>query len=89
MINILGKNYYLDFHEMDKIVAVPSTGSTESEGMQVNLIKFEMLKMMIEVLMTEQENLDENLGVYSSKDLSLPFKLAFNTLLTHNILKDL
>ena len=44
---------------------------------------------MIEVLLTEREEVDENLGTYATKDLSIPFRLAFNTLLTHNILKSL
>jgi len=39
--------------------------------------------------MTEREEVDENLGIHSVKNLSIPFKIAFNTLLKHQILKHL
>jgi hypothetical protein len=41
--------------------------------------------MMMEVLMTEREEADEMLGHKSS--VTIPFKLAFNTLLNENIIK--
>ena len=44
---------------------------------------------MIEVVLTEREELDENLGIHSAKKTSIPFRLAFNTLLRHNIIKSL
>jgi len=43
---------------------------------------------MIEIIMTEREDeLDENLGAYNQKKLSIPFKLAFNTLLRYKLIK--
>lgn len=87
MISILGENYYLDFEKIDMFISVPSaTGETEQS---ISIAKYEMIKTMIEVLMTEQDDLDENLGAHQAKNLSIPFKLAFNTLLVHNILKSL
>ena len=47
------------------------------------------MKMMLEIIMIEKEEIDNNLGVHSTKDLSIPFKIAFNTLLKHQILKHL
>jgi len=44
-----------------------------------------MIKMMMEVLMTEREEMDEMLGPKSST--TIPFKLSFNTLLNENIIK--
>jgi hypothetical protein len=44
---------------------------------------------MIDVLMTENEDLDENLGTKGQNNLSIPFKLAFNTLLAYEILKNI
>ena len=52
---------------------------------QIKYVKYEMVKMMMEVLMTEREDADEMLGNKSA--VSIPFKLAFNTLLNENILK--
>ena len=45
--------------------------------------------MMLEVILTERDELDENLGIHNAKNLSLPFKIAFNTLLRHGIIKHL
>jgi hypothetical protein len=59
-----------------------SGGSNEQ---QIKFVKYEMIKMMMEVLMTEREDADEMLGNKSA--VSIPFKLAFNTLLNENILK--
>jgi hypothetical protein len=39
--------------------------------------------------LTEREEMDENLGIHSAKNLSLPFKFAFNTLLMNKIIKHL
>jgi hypothetical protein len=92
MFKILGESYYLDFNELDKQISIEKvvTDTEENEGdHSVNLVKFELLKLMVEVVLSEREEIDENLGVYSGKDLSIPFRIAFNTLLTHNILKSL
>jgi hypothetical protein len=44
-----------------------------------------MIKTMIEVLITEREDADEALGPKTA--VSLPYKLAFNTLLNNGVLK--
>ena len=44
-----------------------------------------MVKMMIEILITEHENIDESLGEKSS-EISIPFKIAFNTLQNKQLL---
>lgn len=92
MIKVLGEAYYLDFNELDRQITINVNEKKDDENddnHSVNLVKFELLKIMIEVLLTEREEVDENLGTYATKDLSIPFRLAFNTLLTHNILKSL
>jgi hypothetical protein len=92
MFKILGESYYLDLNELDKQISIVKTvkdDENEESEHNVNLVKFELLKLMVEVVLSEREDIDENLGVYSGKDLSIPFRIAFNTLLTHNILKSL
>jgi hypothetical protein len=44
-----------------------------------------MVKVLIEVLMTENEEVDETLGI-KTNDLSIPFKLSFNSLLNKKLL---
>ncbi len=89
MLEILGEMYYIDLNELSDTIdmSVPTvSGETEQT---INLVSFEVLKMMLEVIMTEREEVDENLGIHSVKNLSIPFKIAFNTLLKHQILKHL
>jgi len=92
MIEIFGGNYYLDFTALDDLVEIKKDSNSEKEeegeeGQQFSLIKYDILKIMIEVVMSEREEIDNNLGVIKTNELSLPFKLAFNTLLKYNIIK--
>jgi hypothetical protein len=88
MIKVLGENYFIDIDKVQEIISIPDKTSGETEQ-NVSLVKFELVKTMIDVLMTESEEIDENLGVKGSTNLSIPFKLAFNTLLVHGILKNI
>ncbi len=78
-----GENYYIDLDKLEKEIEldeVDSTGETK-----FHLVKYEMIKMMVEVIMTESETVDEKLG-HNSSELTIPFKLAFNTLRVRNII---
>ncbi len=83
MLKILNENYYLDLDQLDNYVNIGSS-SGESEN-HISVVKYEMIKTMIEVVLSESDEIDETLGPKSS-DLSLPFKLAFNTLLNKKII---
>jgi len=89
MIEIFGEMYYLDLTALDDLVEIKKDPNPESEeeGQQFSLIKYDILKIMIEVVMSEREEMDNNLGVIKTSELSLPFKMAFNTLLKYNIIK--
>jgi len=86
MLSFLGENYFIDIEAVNRITIMNDSESGTTEA-NISLVKFEMVKTLIDVLMTESEEVDENLGVKGASNLSLPFKLAFNTLLTHGILK--
>ena len=86
MLKLFNEHYFIDIDEVEKFVnleIVPLSGGTMEQ--QIKYVKYEMVKMMMEVLMTEREDADEMLGNKSA--VSIPFKLAFNTLLNENILK--
>jgi hypothetical protein len=87
MISILGENYYIDLKEIDSLVGIATSNEEGHVEKQTDVVKYDFVKLMIEVLLTEREEIDENLGIHSSKNLSLPFKFAFNTLLLNKILK--
>jgi transcription termination factor NusB len=90
MLEVFGELYYIDLESVSRTIEIEPlyevSGNTEQS---INLVSFEVIKMMLEIIMTEREEVDENLGTYSTKNLSIPFKVAFNTLLKHQILKHL
>jgi hypothetical protein len=80
MLKILGENYYFDIDAIEKYVNVePPTDYTGLPQNHISVVKYEMVKIMIETLIVENEEADETLGMKNS-DLSLPFRLAFNSL---------
>jgi len=90
MLNVLGENYYVDLDEIeyyidmtDELPVEQTSGTTE---MRINIIKFEMVKMLMEVILSENEELDEKLGIKSSSKTSIPFRIAFNSLLNKKLI---
>jgi hypothetical protein len=88
MIEVFNENYFIDLDQIEKYLdmtesVVPnSSGETETK---INLVKFEMVKMLLEVVLTEGEIMDEKLGL-KQNNVSVPFKLAFNSLLNKKII---
>ena len=89
MFKIFGDHYYLDLDVIEdytKIIPDPTTsGETENH---IHIVKYETIKFLIETIMTENEIIDEKLGM-NSTEISLPFKIAFNTLLFKKIINKL
>ena len=84
MFSIFNENYYVDLDKMEKYVQfIGDSGET-----QIHLVKYEAVKSMVETILTEGGEIDENLGMKSS-DISIPFKIAFNTLLVKKIINKL
>jgi hypothetical protein len=90
MINVLGENYYIDLDEVEEYLDMSDETSTDSSSgtteMKINVIKFEMVKMLLETVLTEQDIVDEKLGMKSSSNTSIPFRIAFNSLLNKKLI---
>lgn len=56
--------------------------------LELNIFKFEVLKTCLERTLNEYEDVDEKLGVFAESSTSPSFKIAFNTLLKYEILKE-
>lgn len=91
MIKVLGENYFIDMDEVEKYLDMgQSENQFDSEsGMsetKINIVKYEMVKMLFDTILTEQENIDEKLGMKSSSNVSIPFRIAFNSLLNKKLI---
>jgi hypothetical protein len=91
MINVLGENYYIDLDVVEQYLDMsdketPETLSGETSDMKINVIKFEMVKMLLETVLTEHETVDDKLGLKSSSNTSIPFRIAFNSLLNKKLI---
>ena len=84
LFSLFGENYYIDLDKVEKEVEMTSS-SGES---QIHLVKYEMVKMMVDTILTEIEPVDEKLGPNNS-ELTIPFKISFNTLRVKNIINKL
>jgi hypothetical protein len=80
MLKILGENYYFDIDAIEKYINVePPADYTGIPQNHISVVKYDMVKMMIETLIVENEEADETLGMKNT-ELSIPFRLAFNSL---------
>lgn len=91
MIPFLGESYYFDVDELETQVSltnsklIPLSGDTETE--QISVTRYETFKLLMEIVLSEREGIDDSLGIHSAKELSIPFKISFNTLLLNKIIK--
>ena len=63
--------------------------SEMSGAVQIDISKWEILRFMIEALMSNHSEIDDKLGIAGlNNNSSIPFKIAFNTLLKYNVLQE-
>lgn len=90
MFKIFGDEWYLDLNYLDTKLRLDfdskNSKDDEEQDQTINVVSYEVYKFLIEVLMTEKDDVDEAMGIRGS-DVPIPFKLAFNTLVKDNILK--
>jgi len=88
MLTFLGENYFIDLDELENKVNLSKEFIPSGESQQqISVVKYDIYKNLIEVILTEREEMDENLGIHNSNNLTIPFKIAFNTLLINSIIK--
>lgn len=89
MVNIFGKAYYIDLDGITEKCRIETNleKDSENEEIAINLFKYELIKLCIERILSEDVEIDESLGVFgSSTNIPISFKLAFNTLIKYEIL---
>jgi hypothetical protein len=91
MIQVLGENYFIDLDEIENYLDMNQADDSEDSESgvtetKINIIKFEMVKMLLDTVLNEQEIVDEKLGMKSNAQVSIPFRLAFNSLLNKKLI---
>lgn len=60
------------------------------KGKEIDISKYETYRSLVEILLTFHDESDDSLGTERAlSGASLPFKIAFNTLVKYGILKEL
>lgn len=88
MLQVLNETYFIDFDQIEKYIDMKDLSDPEFSGateQKINVVKYELVKLMLDVIMSENEVNDEKLGL-KNFDASIPFKLAFNSLLNKNLI---
>ena len=84
MLKILGEHYYLDLDEIEEYINIPQTTATTEN--HISIVKYEIVKVLMDTILTENEPVDDTLGIKSSGNMTISFKVAFNTLLNKKLL---
>jgi len=78
----------VDVHGEDgKLLTRTKTIEITPRPYEVNMVKYELIKNLIDDLGTLDAEDDPDLGANNLKNMTVRFKLAFNTLSNYNILK--
>jgi hypothetical protein len=96
MFKIFNETYYVDIDAIDDYVQFTaeieeevndeSETTTEiKEEKQIHLVRYELVKNFLETVLTESNEVDEDLGM-KTNEVSIPFKIAFNSLLIKKII---
>ena len=89
MVEIFGKYYYID---LDGITEKCRTGNKiktdeeEEDTLEINIFKYEIIKMCLDRVLGEIDDVDEELGKFAQEGTSVSFRIAFNTLIKNQIL---
>jgi hypothetical protein len=85
----MNEHYYVDLDQIEEYLDMSDIDSDPSDKniseIKINVIRYEMVKMLLETVLTEAEIPDEKLGMKTQ--LTIPFTLAFNSLLNKKIIK--
>lgn len=105
LLEIGGKELYLDIDRLSEIVRIEQEplplkvnegkdgddeeSVTDTGGLHIDVTKYEMYRELIGGIMMYNEEVDNKMGVVALNNATIPFKIAFNTLLMKGILKEL
>jgi hypothetical protein len=79
------------YFDVDELMSnIEMSGAKDGEPtVEINLPKFEFFKLMLDTTCGILEEVDDNMGIVSLNKMSVPYKLALNTLINYKIIKKL
>ena len=81
-----GEGYYIDIESITDRCKIIGTDDDGNESTEVNIFKYEVLKMCLDRVLNEIDEVDEELGHLATRNSTTSFKLAYNTLIKYEIL---
>ena len=87
-LNIGSEQLYFDVDELMSNIEISGTKDGEPI-VEINLPRFEFFKLMLDTTCGIVEEVDDNMGAISLNKMSVPYKLALNTLIKYKIIKKL
>jgi len=85
---IVSKNITKHYDSEDKLISKTVISEEQERGKQYDTVKYEMIRYLFDSLSLEINDLDTTMGLEKAmENISLPSKLAFNTLAGYGILK--
>jgi len=92
-LEIAGGYYTIDLVVLSEFVGLTVKAKEDEEEeqsyeKQIDVSKYEMTKFMLEIVFTNGDEIDDKMGITGLSNLPTSYKMAFNTLLYHNILKE-
>jgi hypothetical protein len=90
MLELFGKTYHIDIDAItEKCRTEPVIKEEEDEEestLQINIFKYEIIKMCLDRILNEYDETDDELGPFGANTTNASFKIAFNTLIKYEIL---
>jgi len=97
LLDIGGKLYFIDLTSIYDAIKVPNNnifrdnkGNIIKSEREIDISRWEVIKTMIEIVMALEIEVDDRMGMVGlNNSVSIPFKVAFNTLIMYEILKEI
>jgi hypothetical protein len=86
-MNVFGESYHFNLEKIDEFVNYYPQTTGETDNQHISIIKYEMVKLLVEIVLSETEEVDDKLGMKGSNNLTLPFKLSWNTMLKNKFIE--
>ena len=71
MFQVFNENYYIDLDQLEDYTQFAGTSGETN----IHLVKYETVKTLVDVVLSEENEVDENLGM-KTNEVSIPFKIS-------------